>query len=77
MPSASRHLCVDGSLLRAYKEAMDYPTVRVRIEGPEIRAEVDIAPKPEPDNLVTVSQDEQAPADPPSTGLPNWMLYAG
>ncbi len=57
---------------------MDYPTVRVRIDGPEIKAEVDIAPKPEPDSLVIVSEEEHAPSDPPSSGgLPNWMLYAG
>ena len=57
---------------------MDYPTVRVRIEGHEIRAEVDIAPEPGPDNLVIVKQDEHSPSDAPiSGGLPNWMLYAG
>jgi len=56
---------------------MDYPTVRVRIDQATTTAEVDIAPKPEPDNLVMTSQDEQDPAEPPRTGLPNWMLYAG
>ncbi len=56
---------------------MDYPTVTVRIDGSQIKAEVDIAPKPEPDNLVIVSEEEHSPSDPPSSGLPNWMLYAG
>lgn len=52
--------------------------MRVRIDGPEIKAEVQIAPKPEPDNLVIVSEEERSPSDPPSSGgLPNWMLYAG
>lgn len=57
---------------------MEYPTVRVRIDGPEIKAEVDIAPKPEPENLVIVSEEEHAPSEPPAGGgLPNWMLYSG
>jgi len=56
---------------------MDYPTVRVRIDEATTTAEVDITPKPGPDNLVTLSQDEQAPADPPTSGLPSWLLSAG
>ena len=68
---------VDRSGFEAYRLPMDYPTVRVRIDQATTTAEVDIAPKPEPDNLVMTSQDEQDPAEPPRTGLPNWMLYAG
>lgn len=57
---------------------MDYPTVTVRIDEASISAEVDIAPKPDADNLVTVTADEQAPTgDAPGRGLPTWMLYAG
>lgn len=57
---------------------MDYPTVRVRIADDTTTAEVDIAPKPEPDNLVMVHQEDAEPAEPPPYGgLPTWMHYAG
>jgi hypothetical protein len=56
---------------------MDYPTVRVRLDGSKVEAEVDIAPKPEPDNLVTVNQDDHAPAEARSNHLPNWLFYSG
>lgn len=69
---------VDNGHGKAYKSAMDYPTVTVRIDDASISAEVDIAPRPSADNLVTVTADEQAPTgDAPSRGLPTWLLYAG
>jgi hypothetical protein len=70
-------VCLDRNLVEAYKGAMDYPTVRVRLDGPEVTAEVDITPKPEPENLVTVNQEERAPAEARTDRLPSWLLDPG
>ena len=68
---------MDNGRLMAYRSPMDYPTVRVRIDDGTTTAEVDITPKPDPETLVTSSQPEHAPDQPPSQGLPSWMLTAG
>ncbi len=56
---------------------MDYPTVKVRIDGPKVSAEVDITPKPDATDLVTECQEDQPSPAPVNNSLPNWMLYAG
>jgi hypothetical protein len=56
---------------------MDYPKVRVRLDGPKVEADVDIAPKPEPDNLVTVNEADPAPPQASNNQLPSWLLDAG
>ena len=56
---------------------MDHPTVRVRLDGAKVEADVDIAPKPEADNLVTENQEDHAPPVASNNRLPSWLLDAG
>jgi hypothetical protein len=53
---------------------MDYPTVRVRLGEDKATAEVDIAPKPDPETLVTLSQADEPHLDPPVQRLPSWLV---